>query len=287
MVITPVANQARTKDNKGFSTVVFGNIYAEADLLKDLTFRTSLGGALGNNYYYGFNYRSYENSENPPSNSYYEGAGYAAQWNWTNTFTYKKTFGQQNVTVVAGTEAVQQGIGRGMQASRNGYFSLNPNSWSLDNGATALNNNGSPRTPSTLFSLFARADYGFNDKYLLSATIRRDGSSRFGQDAKYGVFPSVTAGWRVSGENFMQSVSAISDLKIRAGWGQMGSDQNLSPSNQFSQFGGNINQTAYDINGTNAGSTQGFRQTTLGNVSTQWETNETSNIGIDATILDS
>jgi TonB-dependent starch-binding outer membrane protein SusC len=283
---SPFAQQERTKNNQSYNTRLFGSLYAEADIFKGVTAKTLFGGFLGNFYGRNFTYRTYENSENNPSNGYAEFAGYGGSWNWTNTISIKKTFGDHNLGVVLGSEAVKRDIGRSMNASRINYFSDNPNYWSLNNGGAGISNGGGPSTPSTLFSLFARADYGFKDKYLLSGTIRRDGSSRFGPNNKYGVFPSVTAGWRVSGENFMSSISSINDMKIRAGWGTMGSDQNLSANNQYSQYGGEVNTSFYDITGANSGSVQGFRQTRFGNLDTKWETNETTNIGLDLTILD-
>ncbi len=84
-----------------------------------------------------------------------------------------------------------------------------------------------------LISQFARADYSFMDRYMLSATVRRDGSSRFGASNRYGVFPSFSAGWRVSDEPFFKGVTFINDLKIRGSYGTMGNQLAVSPQNQF------------------------------------------------------
>ncbi|MEQ1625458.1 MAG: SusC/RagA family TonB-linked outer membrane protein, partial [Sediminibacterium sp.] len=116
--------------------------------------------------------------------------------------------------------------------------------------------------------MFGKVDYAYNDKYLFSATVRRDGSSRFGPDKRYGIFPSFAAGWRISREDFMKDVSWINDLKIRGSWGKLGNQANVDPSNAFSQYGGGPGTAYYDINGTSSSSVQGFTSTRIGNPAT-------------------
>jgi TonB-linked SusC/RagA family outer membrane protein len=127
-------------------------------------------------------------------------------------------------------------------------------------------------------------DYSFSDKYLLSATIRRDGSSKF-KTYQYGVFPAVSAGWRVSQESFMQNISWITDLKIRGGWGVMGNQINLGTDNAYSTFTQNRNSSYYDIAGTNNSIQQGFQVGQIGNPDAKWEKDANTNIGFDATFL--
>ena len=115
--------------------------------------------------------------------------------------------------------------------------------------------------------------------------LRRDGSSVFGESNRYGVFPAISASWRVTGESFMEGVSFLDDLKIRGGWGQMGNSR-ISAENQFSLFGGNLNDSYYDINGTNTSAAEGFYKSRIGNPDAKWETSETSNIGFDALLGD-
>src|SRR5690606_22021322 len=120
-----------------------------------------------------------------------------------------------------GTEAIEN-VGRGVAAARERYFSEDFNFMVLNNGTNAITNSSSVGKNS-LFSQFGRIDYVFQDKYILGATIRRDGSSVFGPDKRYGIFPSVSAGWRISGEEFMSNLSWIQDLKLRGSWGVLGS----------------------------------------------------------------
>jgi hypothetical protein len=115
--------------------------------------------------------------------------------------------------------------------------------------------------------------------------MRRDGASVFGPEERYANFPSVGLGWRVSEESFMKSISWITDLKLRAGWGKVGSISNVGGANAYSTFSSDVNRNYYDINGTNNSSTQGYGAASLGNPSTKWEATETANLGLDLTIL--
>ncbi|WP_194777391.1 SusC/RagA family TonB-linked outer membrane protein [Pararhodonellum marinum] len=280
----PVANQERTRDNDAFDTRILGNVYLEADLTPDLTFRTSMGGSLQNGYFYNFNYQTYERSENVATNSLNEGGFFNSDWIWTNTLTYQKQFDKHRITAVGGYESLKFDMGRNNLGIRGNYFSLDPNFWTLANGASIIQATSGANTPTTLVSQFLRADYGYDDRYFLSATVRRDGSSRFRD--QFGVFPSVTAGWRLSGENFLAGSSFITDLKLRGGYGTMGNQQALSPQNQFFLFAGAQNASFYDIAGTNTSSAQGFRPTRIGNPDARWERSVNTNIGLDGAFWD-
>lgn len=172
-----------------------------------------------------------------------------------------------------------------MGASGAGYFSDAVSYRTLTNGANITGAYSNFYTPVTLVSMFAKADYGFKNKYLLSATIRRDGSSKFGETNRFGIFPSFSGAWRISDEAFFSGLDWISDLKVRGSWGTMGNQLALSSRNQFYLYGGSADQTFYDLNGTGTSSLQGFRPTRIGNPDAKWETNVTSDIGFDAALL--
>ncbi|HEY4334481.1 MAG TPA: SusC/RagA family TonB-linked outer membrane protein, partial [Puia sp.] len=138
---------------------------------------------------------------------------------------------------------------------------------------------------SNIFSLFGRVDYNYDDKYLISGTVRRDGSSVFTSGQRYGVFPSVSAAWRISREKILQPVDWINDLKIRGGWGKMGSISNINPTNPYSLYGQVANQSTYDISGSSNSATAGIANLQYGNPGTTWERDQLTNVGIDATIL--
>jgi len=266
----PVADLERAADNRQQDIRILGSVFADIKILEHLKFRSTFGGTFGSNYSTSWTSSTYERAENQATSSYSESAGYGSDWVWTNQMTFDKTIGGHKLLAVAGYEAVKYGIGRGLQASRAGYFSGAFSFRTVSNGAQITGANSGLGTPTTLVSQFVRADYSFSDKYLLSATVRRDGSSRFGADYRYGVFPSVSAGWRISEEAFMADMEFISDLKIRGGYGTMGNQLAVSPVNQFFLFGGSTSDSNYDLNGTGSSSLQGFRPTRIGNPNAKW-----------------
>ncbi|NOY36121.1 MAG: TonB-dependent receptor [Chlorobi bacterium] len=281
-----VADATRSKDNRWQDIRLLGNIYADVKIIEGLNFKTSFGGSFNNWYTTNWSGKTYENSENQATSSYSESSGYGNEWTWTNTLTFNKQFGDHNILAVAGYEAVRTGMGRNVSAQRAGYFSDALSFRTVSNGANLVAGNSGYSTPRALASQFLRADYNFRSKYYLSATIRRDGSSVFGPDTRYGIFPSISAGWRISDEAFLADVSFINDLKIRGGYGTMGNQLPVSPYNQFYLYGSSPSQSFYDMNGTGNSSLQGFRPTRIGNANAKWETNVTTNIGFDATLLD-
>ena len=282
----PVANRDGQRDNRNFNANVFGNIYAEYDLMEDLRFRSSIGGQYNNYYYWGYSRLQYENSENNSAFGYNEGSGFNFAWTFTNTLSWKKTFDKHAFDVILGQEALNTGAGRNIDASGQNPFSRDPDFVNISNlpVSTRQVNSGLFRGVN-FYSLFGRVNYTFNDKYLFSAVVRRDGSSRFGANNRYGVFPAFSAAWRLSSEQFLQSATWIDDLKIRGGWGQMGNSNNVDPNNQFSLFGGTVGASSYDIGGTNSSAIIGFRRTRIGNPNAQWETAVTQNIGFDGTFF--
>nr|WP_229254673.1 TonB-dependent receptor [Dyadobacter sp. CECT 9623] len=280
----PVASRDGLKDNNAFAGNGFGNFYAELDVIPGLTLRSSIGGQYSNYANRGFNRLQYENSENNSAFGYNEGSGHRFSWTFTNTLNFKKQLGLHNVEVLLGQEALNSGVGKNQNSS-----GLNP--FSTDINYINMNNVGSRIVGSdfykgvNFYSLFARANYTFNDKYILTGVVRRDGSSRFGSNSRFGVFPAFSAAWRVSSENFMKSVPFVTELKVRGGYGLMGNSNNVDPNNQYSLYGASLGQSSYDLNGTNSSALEGYYRTRIGNKDAKWETSITKNIGIDATLL--
>jgi TonB-linked SusC/RagA family outer membrane protein len=282
----PVASRDGAANNRNFNANGFGNIYAEVDLIKGLTVRSSLGGQYNNFYGYGFSRLQYENSENNSAFGYNEFGGYSFAWTITNTANYKKKFGVHGIDVLVGQEALNTGRFRNISADGLNPFSTDPNFITITNlGSRNPPNSG--QNPGVNFtSLFGRVNYNLNDKYILTALVRRDGSSRFGENNRFGVFPAFSAAWRISSEKFMENVKWIDDLKIRGGYGIMGNSNNVDPNNQFSLYGGSIAASSYDITGSNSSAALGFFRTRIGNPNAKWETSETTNIGFDGTFFD-
>ncbi|MCE6990156.1 SusC/RagA family TonB-linked outer membrane protein [Dyadobacter sp. CY323] len=280
----PVAIQKRTANNRGNTWNIVGNAYAEVDFLKNFTVRTSIGGSINNRYNITFDYNRYNDREgNTSLNSLSEASGYSTNTIWTNTLNYNNRFGKHYVKVLLGSEAILN-YSRTLNGSRSDYFSTDFDYLVLGNGTSNLNNSSSA-SENTLYSMFARVDYAFSDKYLLGATIRRDGSSRFGSEKRYGVFPSFSLGWRLSDEAFMKDINWLNDLKIKGSYGVLGSQNNVDPANAFTLFGSGIGTSYYDITGSNTSAKPGFYQTRNGNRNTSWEKNIVSNFGLDASIL--
>lgn len=279
----PVATQRRTANDRHINNRLFGNVFVDIDILKDFTLHSSFGGESYTSNMHTFTYPTYENQENTTSNSYTEGSTYGNTWTWTNTLSYHKVFNNvHNLQVLAGTESYES-RGETVGGTTFGYLTFDPNYTTLTSGSGIVTNY-STRSAEGLWSQFGRLDYGYKDKYLFSATIRRDGSSKF-KTYQYGVFPAFTAAWRISQESFLQNIPWLTDLKIRGGWGVMGNQINLNPDNAYSTFTSNRNSSYYDIGGTNNSIQQGFQTGQIGNPDAKWERDANTNIGIDASLF--
>lgn len=281
--VSPVAQQWYSKDNRGTNFNLLGNVFAEADILKDFTARTSFGFAARTGWNRAYTWRQYESSEPNASNRYSESGNIGTSYVWTNTVTYQKTLGEQhNLMVLAGTEAIQS-QSRSINASRTHYFSDEVLYRTL-NAGEANQLNGGSGSSGGLFSIFGRVDYSFADKYLANVTVRRDGSSNVGYNNRYGTFPAFSLGWRLSEEGFLQGSTWLSDLKLRFGWGQTG-NQNIDPANSYSTFGGRPGGTYYAIEGGHNTTTPGFALTRYGNPNALWESQTSTNLGLDVSLL--
>lgn len=280
-----VAERTRSKDDLNYGGHLIGSAYLDIKIMQGLNFKSTIGGTLDNSYYYYYGFSTYERSENVLSNSYTEGATSASDWVATNQLTFDKTFGEHKILAVAGYEAVKYGVGRSLEGRRSGYFTDDPLYRTLSNGATTVYATSNLNTYTTLNSQFLRADYSFKDRYMVSATVRRDGSSKFAADKRWGIFPSVSAGWRISDEQFFNGVTFVNELKLRGTYGEMGNQLAVNPYNQFYSFGGNPSYSFYDMNGTATSSVQGFAATRIGNPDAKWETNKTIDFGFDANLF--
>ena len=282
----PLANREGQLNNRGFGINGTGNVYIEVDPIDNLTLRSSVGGGIGNNYFYGYGRLQYENSENNSAFSYFEGSGYGMNWVITNTANYKRQFGIHKLDVLAGQEALNDGTGRNMSGNGQNPFSQDINYVNLSTvSATGRVVNSGYGKGVNFFSLFGRVNYSFNDKYIVTALVRRDGSSRFGANNRYGVFPAASAAWRISSEEFMKNLPWVTDLKIRGGYGIMGNSNNVDPNNQYSLYAANLGNSAYDITGSNSGTAEGYYRSRIGNPNAKWETSTTTNIGIDGSFF--
>lgn len=281
------------KDNRRRFMRVQSAFYAEVMPLKvlgeDLKIRTQFSTRINGSWDYWMNKRTImTNKEGRSNNEFTENANYWLGYQWTNTATYNKTINEDHtIGAVIGTEAIREGLGRWIQAGRINYpFEDDPNTWVINNGAsTDLRNSGEMHDVSTMFGMFVRADYGYKGKYLATVTVRRDASSKFSEKNRWGTFPSLSLGWRISDEKFMEKTRTwLDDLKIRAGYGTTG-NSNIDAYNWAFQYGTG-NAYLYSMTGSDTQVYQGFGVTNLGDIDAKWETSKMFNAGFDVTALD-
>jgi len=217
------------------------------------------------------------------------------EWLWENTIAYDKTFGDHTINFVGGISAQEN------TATLMGGGGIPPNGVIRDlaqvsnlqldqyNGLQ-LNPSGNGKYINTLASQFARLTYNYSDRYMITGTVRRDGSSRFDKDNKYGTFPSGAVAWRIINEQFMDGVSFLDDLKLRASWGRVGNQasiplfqyQALYAGNYAASVNGGTDNLGYPFNKVYQ---TGLGQTQPANPGLKWETDEQTDIGLDASFL--
>ncbi|HWV73912.1 MAG TPA: TonB-dependent receptor [Pseudosphingobacterium sp.] len=279
----PVAQLYRTKDNQAKTLRAFGNVFAEVDIIEGLTGRSSVGFDYTNTNRVNYVLMDREEAEIEAANSMTKANINDINLTWTNTLSYKKVFNEiHSISALAGTEAIK-GSGEDFSAIRTTYFSEDPDFMDLNSGTAGINNTGK-RYEWALFSIFGKVNYSLKDKYLLEATVRRDGSSRFGSNNRYGTFPAFSGGWRISQESFMSNLKWLDNLMIRAGWGQTG-NQEIGNYNGFNTYRSTLNQSSYAIDGSNNAVKPGFDTDAFGNPDAKWETTTQTNLGLDMTIL--
>lgn len=272
----PVQLLENAKDNDHQSWRILGNAFLEVRPVTGLTLKTNLG----------IEHSQYFNSDlgrrvNPGDvNSMSSVYGQGDTWTWTNTANYVNTFGDKHhLNALIGTEAIGYTF-RDLSASREDYMFEDTDFMQVGSGS-GTKNNGGGKTQWSVFSLFGKVDYNFDDRYLASFTIRRDENSRFAKKHRAGVFPAFSLAWRPSAEPFWPQNDIVTDFKIRYSWGQNG-NANIPPLYPtYSTYIYNTGNGAYDINGTNSQTTPGITLAASGNPDLKWETTVQNNIGID------
>ncbi len=281
----PVAVLAQSKDNNAKTFRVLGNMFAEANITKNLTFKTLFGFNMDQYNDKTYTLPTYQDAEPNKTPSLAVASNYNILWNWANTLNFNKTFNEiHKLNVVLGTEAVESKY-QWMTAGRSQYFSLSPDYMQLTSGESGKVNDGNGSSWA-LFSQFGRANYDLMGKYFVEATVRRDGSSRFSSTNRFGVFPAVSGGWEISKESFLAgSKSWLDLLKLKAGWGKTGNDR-IGNYNQYSTYATNGYTAAYNLGGTTSSAIAGFEPSTSGNPNVSWESTETINFGLNAAMFD-
>lgn len=280
----PLAELEYRKDFTNEDLVFNGNVYATASVLKNLSVKSQFGINYGNGQSKSpleINPESYVARVYPELSEVYS---VSRTWNWINTLDYKLLLNDMhNFNVLLGTEAISS-LSKNIGASRNQFLLTNETYWVINAGEGNIQNSGSASDWST-FSIFGRLNYDFKNKYLASATIRRDGSSRFGANNRFGVFPAFSLGWIMTEEDFIKGATNWLDfMKVRFSWGKSGNDQ-IGNYNAFTTFSQTRDLSYYPIGGSNSGLSTGFQSAVFGNPNAKWESTVTTNIGIDATFF--
>ena len=285
----PLARLERNSDNRYSYWRMFGDAYININPLKDLNIKSTFGLDYAQKQQRIFQYPITEGTVANSTNSVEGKQEHWTKWMWNAIVTYNLEKGQHRADIMVGTE-INREDDAWFSGKKFDFQVLNPDYMWPNAGVGEAEAYGSGEGY-TLVSYFGKLNYNFADRYLLSLTMRYDGSSRFGKNNRYGTFPSVSAGWRVNEEKFMSDIKWLDNLKLRVSWGQTGNQEisNIARYTMYESnygeagFGGQSYGTSYDIAGTNGGQTlpSGFKRNQLGNDDLKWETTTQTNIGVD------
>ena len=265
----PVA-EALMRENYNRGLQMYVDFFADVTLWKGLVFRAEYAG----NYYYSNTYQytpSYDYGHYVQSSTGSRGANNGSNWTLKTYLTYNGTFGKHNISAMAGHEA-QENRYETLYASRDNYLFNTIHELNMGDSSTAKNSSG--RGSSAIESYYGRLNYGYDDRYLATFTVRGDGSSSFGPANRWGVFPSMALAWKINNEKFLKGVKWLNNLKLRLGWGLVG---NQSAS---SYAYGVTMSSAASIWGT------GFYAGNYPNDKLKWEETRAWNAGLDLNLFD-
>jgi TonB-linked SusC/RagA family outer membrane protein len=295
----PLHMQDIAKWNNTNRLSTFGNVFVEIQPIKNLFFKSNVGADANNFFNKVINPTFTEGALSRTTNSLIHDKNNYLSLTFSNTLRYNLNLGSDHgFKFLVGTEYIKTDLD--YETSKKEGFALQTEEYFTMSAGTTNVSGGS--TGNRLFSLFGRVDYDYADKYLLGVTVRRDGSSRFGEDNRYGIFPAASAGWRIDKEGFMAGNKIFSELKLRAGIGRVG-NQAIGDLARFqlfdTRYGTTQNQltpgfweqymnigTAYSLSGANTGTLpSGFVQTQAANAGLKWETTDEINVGIDFAVM--
>lgn len=294
----PLHMQDLAKWNNVNKLNTFGNVFLEIQPVKNLFFKSNFGADNSEYLRKIISPTFTEGALSRTTNSLEYDQNHYLSTTWSNTLRYTYALGTQSLfKILAGTEYIktftdfQTTNRQGYALQTEDYFTLNAGTGNTTVTGTSLGNR--------LLSEFGRLDYSYADKYLAALTVRRDGSSRFGTNNQYGIFPAASFGWRIDKEAFMKDKTFFSELKARLGVGRVG-NQEIGDLSRFAlydtRYGTTLAQlngggfwetymnvgTAYSLTGANTGTLpSGFVQTQAANPELKWETTDEINAGLD------
>ncbi len=274
--------RAKSINNQLFNTRLYGNVFGEYTIIPGLKFRSSVG--------FDANFNRTSSWEGAAQRGFYihpratltEGYNNQSNWLIENTLSYSKKIGNHFFGAVAGQTAQNNTVYL-LQSTGNGY--LNEALQVINASDVSLRSTSGTNSKATLASYFGRLDYSFSDKYLVSASLRKDGSSVFGPKNKWGYFPAVSAGWRISREPFMRALDpVVSDLKLRGSWGRVGND-NIGAFGYLSTIRSGSSGDNYVLGPGDQSIVIGSTMVRPGSPDLKWETTEQQDYGLDASFL--
>ncbi|MDR1555976.1 MAG: TonB-dependent receptor [Tannerellaceae bacterium] len=283
------------KDNNSNILRLFGDVHLDLEIIKNLHFKSTLG--LDHNFsWYRLLSKPFQDGGQADPTSRVRSRFYnEGSLIWNNTLNYRFDRNEHSFEFLLGHEQTNYTRNR-QEYIRDGYDSLDPDYMYVFVGSSGITQEGSA-TQHKLLSYFSKVNYNYNNKYLASVTVRRDGSSRFGKNNRFAIFPAFSLGWRLSEETFFkEAVPVVSDLKLRYGWGKTG-NQNIDDFASYGLYEARYTSdwtgrttydmsTAYDITGQGTGiAPMGFRRTQLANPNLKWEASTQNNLGFDFGLL--
>ncbi len=267
------------KGNKHEYWRIFGNAFLQVEPVKNLILKTNFGA----NYYNETNKTFEPKWLRDNVNKLTQSTGKNVDWVWTNTAQYNIDLGKHSLMALIGVEAKRYhnesfyGYGENLTIE-------DPNYLYLEN-VTSGKNVGAGASNYSMFSGFGKINYTYDERYLLSFTIRRDASSRLSKDHNYDWFPSVSAGWRISNEKFMESTRGwLDELKLRASWGINGNDL-IDNEAFYAKYLMSLNRGSYNMSGDGVTLAPGAYRIRTTNPDLKWEKTYQTNVGIDASFL--
>lgn len=256
--------------NQNTSDRILANAFADLTPIKGLTITSKLGIDYMNNFEDQYSSPKIAGLGRTYNGLVQDNTVWIKQWNWQNYANYSLTAGDHHIGVTAGLEYQKRDYKD--LYTMGGSFVADKYTEILD-GLYSEYNSGGTKNSRGFYSYFGRATYSFNDKYYLEAAFRADGYTGFGENYQVGYFPGVSAGWRISREEFFKNILFVDDLKLRGSWGKVG-NSNVGPYASQTLYAGGLYG---DINGLSINQ--------VGNKDLKWESIQKSNIGFDAAIL--
>ena len=279
----PISELYRSKDDYNKNLRVIGDIFAQWDITPELRFKTSAGMQMRDLHGRYFTALNPEHGEALATNTLTENHFRQDEWVVTNTLNYRNSFGDHTLDLLLGTEALKQNI-KGNTVLRTGYLFEDPGFYLLNNGSGTPVVSSAYASSSSIFSLFATANWSYGGKYFATATVRKDDTSRFAKATADAIFPSGSFAWLMSEEDWFNS-SVFDTLKMRVSYGELGNQQiggsnldvNISLQNEFTAF--------YPFSGS-GGATPGATLDSKGNPNLTWETMTAMNVAFDMGFFD-